>query len=834
MLDEKALSAIVLLATNSNTREVKIDCCKAICNLCCEHGYEVKMVKEGVPFAVTHIAAACPETYDNCLKILLNISCVADKFTRIEDVTEALMYFVVNTFLSYTQEILILSTFCNLSALKGNQLRLVEDGCLRVVEKFYKSPHQNIRKMSCEILKNLTTDTRTRTKLLDLNIVSLLLRMSKDPEEEIKVQCLKAFLYLSKDVVFRQQIVHGDAFELIIKTSMEKYSNNEMGQISAKTLRILCGDKEVAPKLVDNGVCKALMKLLESPDEVIHQYCAESFCALLQSREILESVVSHGADQVMVSLAYQTSNPLTNEWCSFALYYLSKSQVCSPEVFRDSILPCVVKLCDSGTELTKSFCCAAFASMTLVKVVDCSGAIPLLVTMLRAESSQIIKKYCAAALFNLADVDENCYMMLDSEALLPVVELTQSDYMQTKVICAGIISRLSLHKKYYDQFATGNVLKVLLELSLVDHRLTQRRVVIALSNLSQNEDLRSRLLEHDPIPYIIALASERDEYLRRGCISIVCNMSYITGSEKAIVQAGIVPRLLITSLITSDQMVSKITCVKALTNLMADATLYKSMIKDGFIWGLSKLAQLENEELLILCAKALCRLSYHFAKEMLTSSVAVKTMLRLLDNPNLLLKQSGARTLTNVLLQTTDEDEEFRKHVVENMIPLAKCKDDELNEMSVLCLCLISQSESCRAAIVSSGMLQMIDASTIFSDKKVSYAYISMFSNIANNPVTRTKVLDDLLIDRFEKICLSKDHFLDLAVAKALYFVSCSPENIPRLVDQKIIPFIQAMSETEYDNERSPELVNHLIACLYNSPPWRRCRASWCPTALWR
>jgi hypothetical protein len=821
MLDEKALSAIISLATNSNLREVKIDCCKAICNLCCEYGYEVKMVKEGVPFAVTHIAAACPETFDNCLKILLNISCVSDKFTRIEDVTEALMFFV-NVLLTFSQEILILSTLCNLSALKGNQLRLVEDGCLRVVEKFYRSPHGNIRRMSCEILKNLTTDTRTRTKLLDLNIISLLMSMSRDPEEEIKMQCLKAFLYLAKDVNFRQQIVHGDAFQLIIKSSLEPHASQEMGQISAKTLRILCGDKDMAPKLVNNGVCGALIKLLESPDEVIHQYCAESFCALLQSQEILESVVSHGADKVMVSLSYQTANPLTNEWCSFALYHLSKSQACSPEAFRDSILPCVVKLCEGSTELTKSFCCGAFASMTLSKVVDCSGAIVLLVLMLRTESSQVIKKFCASALFNLADVDENCYKMLDAEALLPVVELTQSNYMQTKVICAGIISRLSLHKKYYTQFASGNVLKVLLELSLVDHRLTQRRVVIALSNLSQNEELRSKLLEHDPIPYIIALASERDEYLRRGCISIVCNMSYITGSEKAIVQAGIVPRLLITSLITSDQIVSKITCVKALTNLMADATLYKSMVKDGIIWGLSKLAQLDNEELLVLCAKALCRLSYHFAKEMLTSSVAVMTMLRLLDSPLMQLKKAGARTLTNVLLQTTNEDEEFRKHVVLNMIPLARCKDDELNEMSVLCLCLTSQSESCRSAIVESGMLQMIDASTIFSDKKVSYAYITMFSNIANNPLTRTKVLDDLLIDRFQKICLSRDHFLDLAVAKALYCVSCSAENIPKLVDQNIVPFIRAMTEADYDDEgeggktANSELTNHLIACLYN------------------
>ncbi|KAJ1390035.1 hypothetical protein B484DRAFT_409128 [Ochromonadaceae sp. CCMP2298] len=46
MLDEGALASIIALATNSNIREVKVDCARAICNLCCQRGYEFKMVKE--------------------------------------------------------------------------------------------------------------------------------------------------------------------------------------------------------------------------------------------------------------------------------------------------------------------------------------------------------------------------------------------------------------------------------------------------------------------------------------------------------------------------------------------------------------------------------------------------------------------------------------------------------------------------------------------------------------------------------------------------------------------------------------------------------------------
>jgi hypothetical protein len=827
MLDDGALGAIISLATNSNIREVKTDCARAICNLCCEKGYEFKMVKEGVPFVVTHVASTCPDTFEICIKILMNITCVTDKFARIEDITEALMFFVNSNFtLTYEQEHLLLCAFRNLAALRNNQVRLVEDGCLKIVDRFFQSPHAKFRKMACEMLKFITMDKKTHSKLLEQNILSILLMMYHDRDEEIKTLCVKSFLYLSEDENFRRQIVEGVALKHLLSITNGKPQKLEMYQITAKALRKLCADDYLAHKLVESGVSQALIMLIGCNDNLIHQFCAEALCGLFQTQEILERLVEEGAAQELVKLAYQTSDHHSCEWCAFALYQLAKGNVTSTtEVSRnffDSILPCIIYLCElsTSTDITKRFCSAAFAHATMSKSMNCAGAIPLLVTMLRDEESQAIKKYCASSLFNLADSNENCYRMLDAQALKPVVELTQSPYAagdsDPKVICAGIISRLSLHKQYYDQFASGNVLKVLLELSCVDHRLTQRRVVIALSNLSQNEELKLKLLALNPIPYIISLASERDEYLRRGCISIVCNMSYLPGSERAIVQAGITPTLMITSLITSDQMASKIICVKAITNLMADRSQIKSMVKDGIIWGLSKLAQLENTEMLSLCARALRCLSCGFAREMLGSQVAVRTLLRLIDTKDLDLMRTGARMLTNILLQTNHSDEDFHRQVVDNMLPLARSADKELNELCVICLCLASQSESCRTGIVSSGMLQMIDSSTIFSDPTVSFAYITMFGNIANNPTMRSRVLDDHLIERFERICESRKHILHVAVAKALYCLSCSSENIPKLVGQNIIPMIRSMAESARGEHRTHELLSHLIACLYN------------------
>lgn len=864
MLDDGALAAIIALAANSNIREIKVDCCKAICNLCCVPNYEFKMVKDGVPFAIMNIAAACPDTYSICLQTLVNMSAVPDKYSRIEDVTEAAIYFT-NLFLNEEQEILLLSVFCNLSSLRNNQLRLVEDGCLRIVEKYYRSKSNELRRKACEMLKNFTADYRSRAKLIEINIISIVLEMSKDPDDIIRVQSAKCFLFLSKDRNFRKKIIRSDAFMLIMDTSRTgRKLPPELGQILAKILRILCADLELAEKLVYSDVGNALISLLASDDIMIQQYCTESLCSLFQRRDLLARLLKDSVHDHIVSLTTRTKVAVTKEWCAFALYLIVDSRLCDSVMMENTIMPCILNLCKQASSLAKSFCAAALAIATLINHLDCSNAIPLLVTMLNdLDCTEVVKKFCATALFNLANQSKNCLIMFNEEALLPVVKLTQHN--ETKVICAGIISRLSLHSVYYEQFAALNVLKVLLELSLVDDRITQRRVVNALSNLSQNEELRTQLLKLNPISYIISLASERDEYLRRGCIAIVCNLSYLAGSEKSIVQAGIIPTLMITSLIATDQVISRIICVKAIVNLMHDRSLYHSLVQEGAIWALSKLALMDDEELLTLCSVAICRLSCtaQFARLMLQSSSTIKTVLHLMKKPNYQFKITGARILTNLLLETNETDESFRQLMVENMSSITSFNssprksnskkdkekeenlkrgmqtvketahtDDEdqnekekqkttqdyqneIDELSVVCLCLASQSETCRITIVQTGMLQKIDPSTIFSSNRtITYAYITMFSNIANNPMMRSKVLDSHFMQRMERILMLQDANLDLAVIKAIYCVSCSLENIPILIRQGIVPFIKRMLVIPKEEDNNPLVIGASFVTL--------------------
>lgn len=823
MMEEGAFTAIVTLAQSSPSKLVKSDCFRAMCNLCVENGYEAKVLKEGIPLTIVPIIAQIIEVLDVSLKLLHNLTCITEKVNRIEELSDSLVQLYNHLHFNLEHEILLASALANLTAIRGNQLRLVEDGSYKIIEKLLKSNDVRLRIIASEALKNLTTEYRTRGKLIENNVIGTLLIISTDPEELVKTNCVKAFYNIAKDVMCREKIVNANAVQVIIKMSMQKFKNVEMGRTAARILRVLCGDRLIAHRLVADGIIKALMALLRTEDSIIYQYCAESICSLFQISNVLGRLVEQGAVGVLVSLSQTNTDEITGEWCSFALFHLVTNKICPSSILEHGVLPCIIKLCEYSTNRTIYFCSAALAYMSQLKTVDVSQAIPLLVDILRSSPEATSSSNCATALYHMVDVDENCYIMLEAGALPFIVSLisnapsTSSNHdssMEIIMKCAAILSRLSLHKNYYSQFTSGGVLNVLLELSTVDHLPTQRRVVIAISNLSQNEELRASILELNPIPYLISLASKRDENLRRGCASIVCNLAFEHGGEKAIAEAGIIPRLQTIAMITSDQINCKVVCVKALINLMADKTLHKLMVKEGVIWGFSTLGLLDDDELVNLCSAALCTLSVSFARDMLESSTTVKMITKLLGLSDIVLVRIGARILLHMLAQTMDKDEKFRLSSVESLVKVATVNDEEVNEICILCLCLASQSHACRESIVELGMLSHIDSPTLFTDSRVCYAYLTMFSNIATDPILRLKIVDDHTIERCRQICMAGEYEVDLAVTKALYCVTCATENIPRLADQNVLSIIQNICDADYAKDH--QLLFHLIAVLYN------------------
>ena len=116
-------------------------------------------------------------------------------------------------------------------------------------------------------------------------------------------------------------------------------------------------------------------------------------------------------------------------------------------------------------------------------------------------------------------------------------------------------------------------------------------------------------LDSPPLPLLYPLIAIyathcRDENLRRGCASIFCNLSFKEGSEESLVSAGIVPSLLVTAMITSDQMQAKVICVKVGAELRSHKWPYYSSISlPFFFFAFCAFTSQRNRDLRVLNAQ---------------------------------------------------------------------------------------------------------------------------------------------------------------------------------------------------------------------------------------
>ena len=298
LLEEGAIAAIVSLTTSSSLSNqiVKNNCCRALCNICFEVGCEAKAIRDGILTAVLHVIASCPDMANICLQILLNITSVHEKYPRIEEVTDLLLQlspYIVNI----DHEVSFLSILLNLSLMRNNQLRLVEDGCLRVVEKILKSPILKLRSIAANIFGNFTTDSRSKNKLIEGNAIQTMLDMMRDEDEGIRIVAVKSFYNLAKDQQFRQKMLHSDAVSVVIVMSRLHFDDIQFGRNVMKVLKLLSSETGIVMKLIEEGVILGLKHLLSKNDVIIRQYCVASMCFMFQSEGVLESLIQEGTVQ---------------------------------------------------------------------------------------------------------------------------------------------------------------------------------------------------------------------------------------------------------------------------------------------------------------------------------------------------------------------------------------------------------------------------------------------------------------------------------------------------------------------------------------------------------
>ena len=86
---------------------------------------------------------------------------------------------------------------------------------------------------------------------------------------------------------------------------------------------------------------------------------------------------------------------------------------------------------------------------------------------------------------------------------------------------------------------------------------------------------------------LLGLCSSHDEETRLHCVSALCNLGCLVGSEETIVNQGAISELMIVALVRAITDRTKVVCAQTLMNLLVENTA-DYMIREGLIWALSE------------------------------------------------------------------------------------------------------------------------------------------------------------------------------------------------------------------------------------------------------
>jgi hypothetical protein len=162
LLENSVTNTLVELCMTSSLK-VKQYAIGALCNISCGLHIEERVAKDGGLQATIQVLQSKngEQCIDIALALCLNCSNSKEAYARLEDVMEMLNLVTNGNYLLTDHlETVVLSTMNNLTTIRNNQLRLVEDGALRIIDRGLYSPLARLRVLGANCLRNLSTDSR--------------------------------------------------------------------------------------------------------------------------------------------------------------------------------------------------------------------------------------------------------------------------------------------------------------------------------------------------------------------------------------------------------------------------------------------------------------------------------------------------------------------------------------------------------------------------------------------------------------------------------------------------------------------------------------------------
>eukprot|EP00743_Colponemidia_sp_Colp-15_P007085 GILK01007644.1.p1 GENE.GILK01007644.1~~GILK01007644.1.p1 ORF type:complete len:546 (-),score=84.75 GILK01007644.1:111-1661(-) len=240
------------------------------------------------------------------------------------------------------------------------------------------------------------------------------------------------------------------------------------------------------------------------------------------------------------------------------------------------------------------------------------GSLPILIEILNRCNDSVIQSNCCRAMANLAYRNEANEALIAKEGgIKSMVTLlkTQKDTEVLVETCAAL-ANLARNANYQELMVQLDAMVPLLNQIRCDHDVEiVQQACRTVANLCMSRPSKSKLIQFGTLDVLVPLMSTDNSYTRRMAVMAVANLS--TGSETHddIAASGCLTPLFNTLRSTSEELDCQRQAARALANLTETASVRTQVVQAGGLGLFLSLAQHNSEEVQLLAAKTLANIA---------------------------------------------------------------------------------------------------------------------------------------------------------------------------------------------------------------------------------
>ncbi|OQS01901.1 hypothetical protein THRCLA_05666 [Thraustotheca clavata] len=815
MVEDGLLGGLMELSKLQH-EDVRRNASLGLCRGSYERQGQLRLMQEGsVPAMISMLNSNDYETKEACIKALINIA----SFTGAA-VSETVVHTLVKLANSRTDLAcvqFIAETLANLSILTGSRIEAVEDGILDPILQICSLfPTIEIKKSIAIALCNFSGIDSNHADLCQLHVLQCLDMLLDTPDESIRELSSVAVANLSCQPESIRSIIDSN---IAIRLIQIGYTQNNLIQenISLALANLAAAEDNDRIFLTRHGVVLLILQLLRSGSILTKQYAVATLCGLMENETSRNEIVQCDAIEVIISL---TNTPKICDYCAVCLLNFSAHSDLSTYLLDPRAIMTLLSLfTQEDRELSKFELKEPLVNLSKVQesCLNClynlsfypssrdflinEGAVSSLATVFRKPCKQLeLNKRCIAIICNYSFSNdmERQHRILYDDGLKLVKRLMSNTTSKEILLCASsILCNLSLLAIDQPNSPLLNMLMDLSHTAYPDISLNCAMAFSKLSSHSEHGDILAKCIELPPT--LTVMMRSGIEEVQVHCATALCGLAAERGSRshnngKHLWREGTISDFIVNSLLRINSDSTKEICARVLFNVLTHEDCRVSMIKEGVLYALVKLARLESLEIRTLCVTVMYNLSCDdgllpILKEINVAQVIAKMCESDINSDE--NRQKMAACLTNMTLIQGYEVRLVESDVLNAILLL--CEQGGLNCLrngaSVLCS-LSSQRECCEpmaTLAITELLIKMISS----KDGQQCLFALSALCNLSCAPGAHEKLDEaETIAAVLRVVSESEEELILLTGVKFLHNLSSNVRYHVHLIKHQFIPII--------------------------------------------